>query len=70
MFQPAPGSHYIKPSILMDDHKLKVVDKFTCLECTINRCCTLDDVKKATDVFTTLKKKKKDGAWRDFTNAV
>lgn len=64
MFQPALSSHYIKPSILMDDHKLKVVDKFICLECTINRCCTLDVeisvcVKKATDVFTTLKKKKK-----------
>lgn len=56
MFQPTPGSLYIKPTIFVDGHKLKLVDKFTYVGSVISRHCTLDDkmsacVKKATDAF-------------------
>ena len=46
MFQPAPGTVYIEPSIYTDGKKLKVVDKFTYLGSTINCYCSLDDEKK------------------------
>lgn len=59
-FQPAPGSLYIKPSIFVGGHKLKVTDKFTYLGGTIKRHYTLDDevhdhLKEAADAFATLK---------------
>ena len=43
MFQPAPGTVYVEPSIYTDGKKLKIVDKFTYLGSTINRFCSLDD---------------------------
>ena len=60
MFQPAPGTVYVEPSIYTDGKKLKVVDKFTYLGSTINRFCSLDDeialrLKKATGAFSALK---------------
>ena len=60
MFQPAPGTVYVEPSIYTDGKKLKVVDKFTYLGSTINRLCSLDDeialrLKKATGAFSALK---------------
>ena len=60
MFQPAPGTVYVDPSIYTDGKKLKVVDKFTYLGSTINRFCSLDDeiaicLKKATGAFSALK---------------
>ena len=60
IFQPAPGTVYVEPSIYTDGKKLKVVDKFTYLGSTINRFCSLDDdialrLKKATGAFSALK---------------
>ena len=60
MFQPAPGTVYVEPSIYTDGKKLKVVDKFTHLGSTINRFCSLDDevalrLQKATGAFSVLK---------------
>ena len=60
MFHPAPGAPYTEPSIFVDGHKVKVVDKFTYLGSTVNRHCMLDDevcsrIKKATDAFAALK---------------
>ena len=60
MFQPAPGTVYVEPSINTDGKKLKVVDKFTYLGSTINRFCSLDDeialrLKKATGALSALK---------------
>ena len=43
MFQPAPGTVYVEPSIYTDGKKLKVVDKITYLGSTIKRFCSLDD---------------------------
>ena len=62
MFQAAPGSVYVEPSIYTDSKKLKVVDKFTYLGSTINRFCSLDDeialrLKKATGAFSVLKRR-------------
>lgn len=36
MFQPDPGSTYIKQSINVDSHKLKMVDKFPYIASTID----------------------------------
>ena len=60
MFQPAPGTVYVEPSIYTDGKKLNVVHKFTNLGSTINRFCSLDDeialrLKKATGAFSALK---------------
>ena len=60
MFQPAPGTVYVEPSIYIDGKELKVIDKFTYLGSTINRFCSLDDkiasrLKKATGAFSALK---------------
>ena len=59
MYQPAPGNPYLEPVILVDGHKLKVVDKFPYLGSVMNRFCTLDDevisrIQKATDAFKSL----------------
>lgn len=59
MFQPISGSPEIDPSKFVDGRKLNMVDKLTCVGCTINRYYTIDDelsarVMKATNVFSTL----------------
>ena len=43
MFQPAPGSAYVEPSIFVDDTKLKVVEKFVYLGSTLSQDGSLDN---------------------------
>ena len=41
--QPAPGKPYDEPTITVNGHKLKVVDKFTYLGSTLSRAMHIDD---------------------------
>ena len=43
MHQPAPGKTYIEPSITINGHCLKSVDKFTYLGTTLSRNVVIDD---------------------------
>lgn len=59
IFQPVSSSLDIEPSILVDGHKLKVIDKFIYLGSTINKYCTPQDeisvhAKNSADAFTAL----------------
>lgn len=42
MFQPAPGTAYCEPCILINDKKLNAVEKFTYLGSTLSRHITID----------------------------